>query len=359
MDIKHLIDFNDMPLSDWEHLLRTAQNIIQDKSVYTEACKGKVFATLFFEPSTRTQFSFQAAIQRLGGTCLGFSDIRNTSVQKGENFKDTIRTMANYVDAIIIRHPKDGAAKAASLVSRVPVINAGDGGHLHPTQTLTDLLTISQEKGGVSGHKIGFCGDLKYGRTVHSLIKALTRFDQTEFYLISTEELTIPEYIKKLLQNQNMPVHYVKTLDECIGELDILYMTRIQKERFATEEEYQQQKGVYVLTPRKMDRAKRDMIVMHPLPKIDEIVPDVDDDPRAIYFKQAEYGMYVRMALLYELTKDDPHYKTHRLDKGDETPCRNPNCISNTELYLPKIYRPGVDGERRCQYCDKRKRSFR
>lgn len=354
MELKHLIDFNDMSLLDWDVLLKTAQHIIEHKSLYTEACKGKVFATLFFEPSTRTQFSFQGAIERLGGTYIGFSGTSSTSVQKGETLADTIKTIANYVDCIIMRHPSDGSAKAASLYSRVPVINAGDGGHLHPTQTLTDLLTITMEKGSISGHKIGFCGDLKYGRTVHSLMKALTRFPGNELYLISTDELQVPEYMRKILTNSTTKFHVVHSLDECISELDILYMTRIQKERFRTEEDYLAQKGVFVLHEERMKKAKLDMIVMHPLPKVDEIAVGVDEDPRAVYFKQAEYGMYIRMALLYDMTQNQEYYPLIKRYDSLDIPCRNRNCISLKEDYLPKLFHHGIDSQMRCEYCDKR-----
>ena len=266
---------------------------------------GKILATLFYEPSTRTRFSFEAAMMRLGGKILGFSEPNSTSSAKGETLADTIRMVSIYSDIIAMRHPKEGAAKVASMYSSVPVINAGDGGHQHPTQTLTDLLTIKSQKGKLEGHTIGICGDLKNGRTVQSLIMAMSRYKDVKFILISPKELVIPEYIKEeVLKRNNIYFKEVENIEEVIEELDILYMTRIQKERFFNEEEYLRLRDCYVLDNEKMKRAKSNMIVMHPLPRINEIATEVDNDCRAVYFKQAEYGMYVRMALIVKLLED-------------------------------------------------------
>lgn len=354
MELNHLIDFNEMALSDWESLCTTISDIIQNPVRYADACKGKVLATPFFEPSTRTIFSFQAAALRLGAAYIGFSDPYNSSVAKGETLKDTIRTIANYVDAIAMRHPLEGAAKAASLFSAVPVINAGDGGHMHPTQTLADLTTLRRRFGKIENISIGFCGDLKNGRTVHSLIKAMTRFPGNRFYLISTPELRVPEYIRQTMRSTGHAFTELFTLEECMDKLDVLYMTRIQKERFASEEEYRTQAGVYVLTADKMRIARSDMIVMHPLPKVDEITEEVDEDPRCVYFEQAENGMYARMGLLYHLMYHKKERPPVVRSNVEELRCRNPKCISNHERYLPQRFkRPAINpAELVCEYCD-------
>ncbi|WP_249300771.1 aspartate carbamoyltransferase [Feifania hominis] len=355
MESRHLCDFGDMPLSDWEQISRTAAQMIERPLDYADVCRGKVLGTTFFEPSTRTRFSFQAAMLRLGGSYIGFSDPYNSSVSKGENLKDTVRTVANYVDAIAMRHPLEGAAMAATLYSRVPVINAGDGGHMHPTQTLTDLLTIKQYRGSLEGNRVGFCGDLKNGRTVHSLIKALIRFPGNSFTLISTKELRLPAYTIEELEASGCRYTEVDRIEDCIGELDVLYMTRIQKERFASDEEYHEQSGKYILDRAKMALAPRDLIVMHPLPKIDEITDEVDEDSRCIYFKQAENGMYVRMALLYLLTQDGARYEPQPPRSNvDGLRCRNPRCITNHELYLPQRFKRPAENPANllCEYCD-------
>ena len=288
MKNKHLISPMDFSKEELNEIFELAEKFISNPKEFSHICDGKILATLFYEPSTRTRFSFEAAMMRLGGKILGFSEPNSTSSAKGETLADTIRMVSIYSDIIAMRHPKEGAAKVASMYSSVPVINAGDGGHQHPTQTLTDLLTIKSQKGKLEGHTIGICGDLKNGRTVQSLIMAMSRYKDVKFILISPKELVIPEYIK----------------EEVLKELDILYMTRIQKERFFNEEEYLRLRDCYVLDNEKMKRAKSNMIVMHPLPRINEIATEVDNDCRAVYFKQAEYGMYVRMALIVKLLEE-------------------------------------------------------
>lgn len=354
MKLNHLIDFNEMELLDWEVLYSTISDIVDNPVRYSDACKGKVLATPFFEPSTRTLFSFQAAALRLGASYIGFSDPYNSSVSKGETLKDTIRTIANYVDAIAMRHPLEGAAKAAALFSTVPVINAGDGGHLHPTQTLADLTTLRRKFGKLTDLHIGLCGDLKNGRTVHSLLKALSRFPGNRFTLISTPELRVPEYIREILRSTGHSFAEVYTLEECIGELDMLYMTRIQKERFASEEEYRAQAGIYILTADKMKIARPEMVVMHPLPKVDEITEEVDEDKRCIYFEQAENGMYARMALLYNLLYHKKSLPENPRTNVEGLRCKNPKCIANHERYLPQRFkRPERNpAELVCEYCD-------
>lgn len=302
MTKKHLIDPMDFSKEELEEIFNLAHQIIANPKEYSNVCDGKILATLFYEPSTRTRFSFEAAMMRLGGKILGFSEPNSSSTAKGETLADTITMVSIYADIIAMRHPKEGAAKLASMYSEVPVINAGDGGHQHPTQTLTDLLTIKSLKEGLNNHVIGICGDLKNGRTVHSLIKAMSRYEGTKFILISPKELSIPTYIREeILLKNNVEFREVEKLEDVIDELDILYMTRIQKERFFNEEEYLRLKDSYILDVEKMNLAKDDMIVMHPLPRVNEIDIEVDKDKRASYFKQAEYGMYVRMALIAKL----------------------------------------------------------
>ena len=296
---RHLIESNDFSLSEQEEIFALADQIIADETAFLDACKGKLLATLFYEPSTRTRFSFEAAMLRLGGQVVGFSEPKSSSVAKGETIADTIRTIGCYADITVMRHPKEGAPRLASKASTIPVINAGDGGHQHPTQTLTDLLTIRSLKKEIGHQTIGLCGDLKFGRTAHSLVKALSKYDDVKFVFISPPELTVPEYILDGLDEGAYTI--TNSLDDVIGDLDTLYMTRIQKERFFNEEEYLRLKGYYILTEEKLQAAKDNMIIMHPLPRVDEISPDVDDDPRAVYFAQAKYGMYVRMALILKL----------------------------------------------------------
>ncbi|MCI6693350.1 MULTISPECIES: aspartate carbamoyltransferase [unclassified Clostridium] len=302
MKNKHLIDSMDFSKSELEEIFNLAHQIISNQREYSHICDGKILATLFYEPSTRTRFSFEAAMMKLGGKILGFSEPNSSSTAKGETLADTITMVSIYSDIIAMRHPMEGAAKLASMYSSIPIINAGDGGHQHPTQTLTDLLTIKTLKHGLENHTIGICGDLKNGRTVHSLIKAMSRYSGTKFVLISPKELSIPDYIRdEILIKSNIEFKEVEKLEDIIHELDILYMTRIQKERFFNEEEYLRLKDSYVLDLDKMKLAKEDMIVLHPLPRVNEIDIKVDKDKRACYFKQAEFGMYVRMALIAKL----------------------------------------------------------
>lgn len=299
---RHLIDPQDFKVEELEEILDLANKIIANPSKYQDLCKGKILATLFYEPSTRTRLSFEAAMLRLGGQVIGFSEPNSSSVSKGESLSDTIQIVSGYSDIIAIRHPKEGSAKEASIASGVPVINAGDGGHQHPTQTLTDLLTIKNLKGKLHGNTIVLCGDLKFGRTVHSLIKALSRYENNRFILISPKELKLPDYIKKdVLDKNNIEYIEIESLEEGIKNSDILYMTRIQKERFENQDEYERLKDVYILNEEKMKLAKMDTIVMHPLPRVNEIDVKVDEDNRACYFKQARFGMYVRMALIVKL----------------------------------------------------------
>ncbi len=302
---RSLIDILDFSPEEIQDLLVTANDIIAHPEAYSECCHGKKLATLFFEPSTRTRLSFEAAMYELGGHVLGFSEAQSSSASKGESVADTARVVSCYADIIAMRHPKEGAALVASMNASVPVINAGDGGHLHPTQTLADLLTIYREKGGFENLNVGLCGDLKFGRTVHSLINALSRYPGLKLWLISPEELKLPSYVKKeLLQEKN--IHYVQTtdLEGCMPELEILYMTRVQKERFFNEEDYLRLKDSYILTPEKLHNARADLCIMHPLPRVNEISVAIDDDPRACYFKQVLYGKYMRMALILKLLKE-------------------------------------------------------
>ncbi|AKA71756.1 MULTISPECIES: aspartate carbamoyltransferase [Clostridium] len=298
---RNLIDPMDFTLEELEEIFKLAGQIIASPEEFAHVCQGKLLATLFYEPSTRTRFSFEAAMLRLGGQIIGFSEPNSSSVAKGESVADTIRTVGCYADIVAMRHPKEGAPKVAAINSPIPVINAGDGGHQHPTQTLTDLLTIKSIKGRLSNLKIGLCGDLKFGRTVHSLIKAISRYQGNKFVLIAPKELKVPEYIIKELNKNNIEYREVEKLEDVIGDLDILYMTRVQKERFFNEEDYIRLKDSYILDEAKMSIASQDMIVLHPLPRVNEIAYEVDDDPRACYFKQAKYGMYVRMALIAKL----------------------------------------------------------
>ncbi|NLC48289.1 MAG: aspartate carbamoyltransferase [Tenericutes bacterium] len=299
---KSLIDPNDLSTSELEEILILANDIIEDPKKFCKCCEGKLLATLFYEPSTRTRFSFEAAMLRLGGQVIGFSEPNSSSVAKGESIADTIRTIECYSDIVVMRHPKEGAPKIASLNASIPVINAGDGGHNHPTQTLTDLLTIFKVKGTFENLKIGICGDLKFGRTVHSLIKAMSHYSGVSFVFISPEELKIPYYIKKEILMKGK-INFIETdnLEESIFDLDILYMTRVQRERFFNEDDYLRLKDIFVLDNLKLQKAKESLSIMHPLPRVNEISVEVDSDNRAIYFKQAKYGMYVRMSLILKL----------------------------------------------------------
>ena len=295
---RSFIEPGDFSQEELEGLFLLAEKIENDPAYLRESCRGKILATLFFEPSTRTRLSFEAAMLRLGGNCLGFAEPGSSSAAKGESLADTIRTVSCYADTIVMRNPKEGAALLASRFSSVPVINAGDGGHHHPTQTLTDLLTIRRIRGETENLTIGFCGDLKFGRTVHSLAGALARYKNIKMIFISPDELVVPEYITQNLKKQNIEFSETRSLEEAMPQLDVLYMARVQKERFFNEEDYIRLKDTYVLNKEKMQQAKNDLIILHPLPRVNEIAVEVDDDPRAAYFRQAKYGMYVRMALL-------------------------------------------------------------
>ncbi len=299
---KHLIDPQDCSVEELKEIILLGEKISNNPEKFNNLCSGKILGTLFYEPSTRTRLSFESAMIRLGGQVIGFSEVGSSSVMKGESIPDTVRTVGSYVDIIAMRHPKEGAPKYASCYSPVPLINAGDGGHQHPTQTLTDLLTIHKVKGRFSNLTIGLCGDLKFGRTVHSLIKAMSRYENISFVLISPKELELPNYIKsEILDKNRIEYKEVERLEEVIGELDVLYMTRVQKERFFNEADYIRLKDSYILDKEKMDLAKKDLSVLHPLPRVNEISYEVDDDPRACYFRQVKYGMYVRMALISKL----------------------------------------------------------
>jgi aspartate carbamoyltransferase catalytic subunit len=296
---RHLVEPGNFSIEEMDGLFRLAERIEAEKGYLRDSCRGKVLATLFFEPSTRTRLSFEAAMLRLGGNCLGFAEPGSSSAAKGESLADTVRTVSCYADVIVMRNPKEGAALLASRYATVPVVNAGDGGHHHPTQTLTDLLTIRRFRGTIGNLTVGFCGDLKFGRTVHSLAKALARYPRIKMLFISPPELKVPEYITAgILKKGGIEYGETDGLEKVIGELDVLYMTRVQRERFFNEEDYIRLKDSYILNREKMRLAKDSMIILHPLPRVNEIAPEVDDDPRAGYFKQAQYGMYVRMALL-------------------------------------------------------------
>jgi aspartate carbamoyltransferase catalytic subunit len=298
---KSLIAPSDLSLEEIEELLALAERVIQSPGRYANACRGKILASLFYEPSTRTKFSFDAAMLRLGGSTLGFSDPSTSSTAKGETVADSARTVGQYVDLIVVRHPKEGTAKLMSRYAGCPVVNAGDGGHHHPTQTLTDLLTIRHYKGGFDGLTVGVCGDLKFGRTIHSLTTCLARYQNVRFLFISPEELRMPAFVKEELEAKRIPYEETADLEGCIGRLDVLYMSRVQRERFISEEEYLRLKDYFILTQEKMALAKPDTIVMHPLPRVNEIATEVDADPRAVYFEQVKFGMYVRMALIQKL----------------------------------------------------------
>ena len=300
--MRHLMSPLDFSVEELDHLLDLAHDIELHPEKYAHACEGKKLATIFYEPSTRTRLSFEAAMLNLGGNVLGFSSAASSSASKGESVSDTIRMISCFADICAMRHPKEGAPMVASAVSSIPVINAGDGGHQHPSQTLTDLLTIRSLKGRLDHFTIGLCGDLKFGRTVHSLVRALARYEGVNFIFISPEELKMPSYIKEeVLEANNIPYREVERLEDVMPDLDVLYMTRVQKERFFNEEDYVRLKDFYILNNQKMELAKEDMIVMHPLPRVNEIAVEVDKDPRAAYFRQVQYGVYVRMALILTL----------------------------------------------------------
>ena len=349
--MRKLVSVDDMNGEWWDGLYSRCCDIIARPGVYADSCRGKMLVTMFYEPSTRTNFSFQAAAQRLGAGVFGFSDPVGTSVSKGETLADTIRMTASYSDTIVIRSPQEGAATAAALYSEVPVINAGDGGHFHPTQTLTDLTTIAQERGRIGNFRIGLCGDLKNGRTVHSLVEALAMFEGIEFTLISPKELRLPEYILQQMGAHGQRYEESENLVERIPELDILYMTRVQRERFRDAAEYRRLKDVYILTKKMLEGAKPDMLIMHPLPRYGEIAQDVDHDQRATYFEQARYGMFIRMALLLDfmhLPRQTPPPVTSGREIAE---CQNPACVTQSDTYLPRL--SSKSGQDRCGYCDK------
>ena len=347
--MRNLIDILDFSVEEIDRLCLSANDIIANPEMYSESCKGKILGTLFFEPSTRTRLSFVSAMMSLGGNVLGFSDSGSSSVSKGETLSDTIRMVAAYADIIAMRHPKEGAPIVASRVSTVPIINAGDGGHFHPTQTLTDLLTIQRKKGRFNNLTVGICGDLKYGRTVHSLIAAMSRYENVKFVLISPVELKLPDYVKDEFLKGGDFVE-VSSLEEAIPELDILYMTRIQQERFADKAEYERLKDVYILDAAKLKNAKSDLSIMHPLPRVTEIAVDVDDGPRADYFDQAKFGRYIRMALILKLLKDSKgDISIPSGVENDALICKNPHCISRTERGIKKFFKG-----QSCLYCDQK-----
>lgn len=348
--MRHLMSPLDLSVEETDKLLNLANDIEKNPEKYAHACAGKKLATCFYEPSTRTRLSFEAAMLNLGGSVLGFSSADSSSAAKGESVSDTIRVISSYADICAMRHPKEGAPLVASEKSTIPVINAGDGGHQHPTQTLTDLLTIHSLKGHLDNLTIGLCGDLKFGRTVHSLIHALIRYPNVKFVLISPEELRVPSYIREdVLAQNNVPFKEVVRLEDALPELDILYMTRVQKERFFNEEDYIRMKDFYILNKAKMELAPKDMLVLHPLPRVDEIAQDVDDDPRAVYFRQARFGMFGRMALLLTLSKL-PFERAghHEIGADPGIRCSNHKCITRSELYVPLHGKVGD----RCPYCD-------
>ena len=359
--MRSLIDITDFSVEELYDLLTVASDIGEHPEKYADACRGKKLATLFFEPSTRTRLSFEAAMLELGGNVIGFSDAGSSSASKGESMADTAKILSCYADIMAIRHPMEGAPYVASRNATIPVINAGDGGHCHPTQTLADLLTIYRENGHFDNLTVGCCGDLKYGRTVHSLLAALTRYENVKVVLISPKELQLPGYMKKeVLEKNNMSYVETESLEDAIPELDVLYMTRIQRERFDRAEDYNRLKDSYVLTAEKMQHAKENMRVLHPLPRVNEISVKVDDDPRAAYFRQALNGKYMRMALILKLLKDAENGVQMQEEKNiliDQLFCDNDRCISDTEQEIPHKFKlvNKETGECRCVYCEAKK----
>lgn len=348
-----VLNILDLSVEEIQQLIDVANDIMSNPEKYNEACKHKILATLFFEPSTRTRLSFETAMLSLGGSVTGFSNADSSSGSKGESVSDTVEVVSGYVDIIAMRHPKEGAPYVASMHTSVPVINAGDGGHYHPTQTLADLLTIHHEKGTFNNLTIGLCGDLKYGRTVHSLIEAMSRYSGIKFVLISPEELKLPDFVKKeYIDDKGIECEVSKSLEESIGKLDVLYMTRIQRERFLDIEEYNRLKDSYILTEDKMKLAKDDMIVMHPLPRVNEISVKVDKDKRACYFKQTKYGKYMRMALILKLLNEKQDLNTCIKDGIPSKKCKNPHCIITCEQELESLAYKDKNGILRCIYCD-------
>ena len=360
--MRSLIDITDFSAEELQSLMDTACHIIENPEKYAESCKGKKLATLFFEPSTRTRLSFEAAMLELGGSVIGFSEASSSSASKGESMADTAKILSCYADIMAIRHPKEGAPYVAAKNASIPVINAGDGGHCHPTQTLADLLTIYRENGRLSNITVGCCGDLKYGRTVHSLLAALSRYENVKVILISPEELKLPGFVRKeVLEKCGMEYVETTSLEAAIPELDVLYMTRIQRERFDDPAVYERLKDSYILDTEKMKAAKETMRVLHPLPRVNEISVKVDEDPRAAYFRQALNGKYMRMALILKLLADaaDGKQMTEPEDVlVDTLKCTNPRCISSTEQELPHIFKcmDRENGIYRCIYCEAKKK---
>ena len=358
--MRSLISILDFSVEELDNLIATAKDIIANPENYREKCRYKKLATLFFEPSTRTRLSFEAAMLELGGSVIGFSEASSSSASKGESMADTAKILSCYADIMAIRHPKEGAPYVASRNATIPVINAGDGGHQHPTQTLADLLTISREKGRLSNLTIGLCGDLKYGRTVHSLIEAMSRYEGINFVLISPQELKLPSYVRfNVLEKHHIPYTEVTSLEDAMPELDVLYMTRIQQERFDDVAEYNRLKDSYVLDTEKMKLGKADMCVLHPLPRVNEISVAVDDDPRAAYFRQALNGKYMRMALILKLLEEAANPVKEAIDTDGlvyDRVCKNPKCICQTEQELPQIARITDPKENvlRCIYCEQK-----
>lgn len=354
--MRSVIDTTDLRVEELRELIDTALDISGDPGKYASACRGKKLATLFFEPSTRTRMSFEAAMYELGGNVISMADAGTSSVTKGETVADTAKVVSCYADIIALRHPKAGAALAAARSADVPVINAGDGGHCHPTQTLADLLTVYAQKGRLEGMTVGLCGDLLYGRTVHSLIGALSRYDDMRFVCISPQELRLPSHIAEEAKRAGAAVEETSSLEEALPELDVLYMTRVQKERFDDPEQYERLKSAYVLDAARMSLAKKDCIVLHPLPRVDEIATEVDEDPRACYFKQVRNGKLMRMALILNLLSEAEKPEKEGLPQGEagEFRCANPKCICNSERGAEHRYRRAEDGTLRCLYCDER-----
>ena len=359
--MRSLIDILDLSVEEIDSLIATAKDIIENPEKYSEKCKGKKLATLFFEPSTRTRLSFEAAMIELGGSVIGFSSANSSSASKGESIADTAKVISCYADIIAMRHPKEGAPYVASQNATIPVINAGDGGHCHPTQTLADLLTISREKGRLNDLTVGFCGDLKYGRTVHSLIAALSRYTGIKIVLISPEELKLPGYVKyNILEKNNMEYFETVDLEKALPDLDILYMTRVQGERFASHDEYLRLRDSYILTLDKLTNAKKDLAILHPLPRVNEISVKIDDDPRACYFKQVSNGKYMRMALILKLLDEAKNKSNESKMTFDEShiinkiKCRNPRCITLIEQELDQVFKVTDNdlGICRCVYCE-------
>ncbi len=353
MGISHLIALEDYSVNQWNNLIEIASDIKNNLNNYKNCLNNKILASLFFEPSTRTMLSFQSAFLKLGGQVIGFDNSASSSLSKGEDIADTIRVVSTYSDVIVVRHPIEGACKFASLYSKVPLINAGDGSHLHPTQTLTDLLTIKSEQGRLDNLTIGICGDLRHARTVHSIIKALSCYENNKIFLISTKELILPNYIKDYLINKNIILEEVTTIEECIEYLDILYVTRIQKERFSDEKQYIEQKDIYVVNNQKIKNVKPNFKIMHALPRIDEISREIDSQKCAIYFNQVEYGLYMRMAILLSIMENKLIINEYNdIDIDSNNKCLNVKCITNNDRFCQNKSKI-INNKKLCYFCDK------